>query len=66
MTEAVPRHRKRIATATTLTAVAAFVSAGVALAAPSNADSGSTTLTGTTPGYATPRPTSARPPPPRR
>jgi subtilase family serine protease len=54
MTKAVPRHRKRIATATTLTAVAAFVSAGVALATPSNADSGATTtLAGTTPGYAT-------------
>ncbi|MBW8802797.1 MAG: S8/S53 family peptidase [Catenulisporales bacterium] len=54
MTYAVPRHRKRIATATTLTAVAAFVTASIALAAPSNADSGATTtLPGTTPGYAT-------------
>src|SRR5438067_4589102 len=54
MTNAVPRHRKRIATATTLTAVAAFVTASIALAAPSNADSGATTtLAGTTPGYAT-------------
>ncbi|NUP51229.1 MAG: S8/S53 family peptidase [Catenulispora sp.] len=54
MTKAVPRHRRRIASATTLTAVAAFVTAGVAFAAPSNADSGGTaTLSGTTPGYAT-------------
>jgi subtilase family serine protease len=53
MTNAVPRHRRRIATATTLTAVAAFVTAGVALAAPSNADSGSATLAGSTPAYAT-------------
>jgi subtilase family serine protease len=36
-----------------MTAVAAFVSAGVALAAPSNADSGSATLAGSTPAYAT-------------
>jgi subtilase family serine protease len=36
-----------------MTAVAAFVTAGVALAAPSNADSGSTTLAGSTPAYAT-------------
>ena len=54
MTKAVPRHRRRIASATTLTAVAAFVSAGVAFASPSTADSGGTaTLSGTTPGYAT-------------
>ncbi|WP_194890988.1 S53 family peptidase [Catenulispora pinisilvae] len=53
MTNAVPRHRRRIATATTMTAVAAFVTAGVALAAPSNADSGSATLAGSTPAYAT-------------
>ncbi|MEZ0108514.1 subtilase family serine protease [Catenulispora sp. EB89] len=53
MTNAVPRHRRRIATATTMTAVAAFVTAGVALAAPSNADSGSSTLAGSTPAYAT-------------
>jgi hypothetical protein len=37
-----------------MTAVAAFVTAGVALAAPSNADSGSATLAGSTPAYATP------------
>ena len=36
-----------------MTAVAAFVTAGVALAAPSNADSGSSTLAGSTPAYAT-------------
>jgi subtilase family serine protease len=36
-----------------MTAVAAFVTAGVALAAPSNADSGSATLAGSTPAYAT-------------
>ncbi|MEY9935023.1 subtilase family serine protease [Catenulispora sp. GP43] len=53
MTNAVPRHRRRIATATTMTAVAAFVTAGVAMAAPSNADSGSATLAGSTPAYAT-------------
>ncbi len=36
-----------------MTAVAAFVTAGVALAAPSNADSGSATIAGSTPAYAT-------------
>ena len=53
MTNAVQRHRKRAAAAGSLTVAAALLTAGVAIANPASADSGTTTLPGTSPAYAT-------------
>lgn len=53
MTNAAQRHRKRTAAGASLTVAAAMLTAGVAIANPASADSGTTTLPGTSPAYAT-------------